>query len=353
MNKKGNSEIWEAKKKLNALIKESQKKAKLSFCIHCGKSVTSFCTSHSIPKFCLNNISSGERLSTINEFVGIEVLDTEEGAKSAGTFKLICSECDNSLFRIYENPYAYEKEPTDQMLAQIAMKNYLHMISKRLEEIQRNEIEQEMFTPDPVKYSSIREVQFLDLHDYFAGYERARRGSIKDRGDWYYLCTFHRLDYCIPIAFQAAITPIFGFDGDLINNIFDMDPGSITSDIHFVGFPLGDYSVVFSFIDSRGHARYKKFYKTLRSLPVDDQLATINFLVFAYTENVFVSKFIDRRISQHRKFKEVCSTGAINTRGFSDFLLIKAMFEYDLSQRLLIPNLLSREYSLTQTNQEL
>lgn len=353
MNKKENSEIWEAKKKVNALKKESQSRAKLPFCFHCKKPMTNFCTSHSIPKFCLNNISSGERLFTINESVDSKAHDTELGANVAGTFKLICSECDNSLFRIYENPQAYEKEPTDQILAQIALKNYLHMISKRLEEIQRNEIEQEIFIPDPIKYLSIRDVQFLDLHDYLAGYERARRGSIKDRGNWYYLCTFHRLDYYIPIAFQAAITPIFGFEGELINNIYDTDPGSLTRDMHFVGFPLGDYSVVFAFIDSRDNTRYKKFYKTLRSLPVDDQLATINFLVFAYSENVYVSKLIDQRIFQHQKFKEVCSTGVIHTPGFSDNLLKEAQIDYDLSQRLLIPNLLSREYSLTQTNQEL
>ena len=62
----------------------------------------------------------------------------DTGINSAGTFHIICRECDCAIFQQYEDPLAYYKIPTGQMLAQIAMKNYLQMIYKR-------KVEQELF----------------------------------------------------------------------------------------------------------------------------------------------------------------------------------------------------------------
>ena len=65
----------------------------------------------------------------------IDVVDLESGIKKSGTFHFICRECDALYFQDYENKEALLNDPTDKMLAEIALKSMLQMISKRNEEI--------------------------------------------------------------------------------------------------------------------------------------------------------------------------------------------------------------------------
>ena len=57
------------------------------------------------------------------------------GIKKSGTFHFICRECDALYFQDYENKEALLNDPTDKMLAEIALKSMLQMLSKRNEEI--------------------------------------------------------------------------------------------------------------------------------------------------------------------------------------------------------------------------
>ena len=58
---KGNLPI---KRKINDIVKKSRAAAKRDTCHYCGKQVDSFCNSHSVPAFCLRNISvDGEGLT--------------------------------------------------------------------------------------------------------------------------------------------------------------------------------------------------------------------------------------------------------------------------------------------------
>lgn len=326
-------------------MKEAKSQAKPPICFYCHKPTTSFCNSHSIPKFCLKHVSCGDQLYTLNRAVGLKFLDDEKGMEAAGTFRIICADCDNTIFRLYENPRSYENTPNDQMLAQIALKNYLQLISRRLVEIQLYELQKSRHTKNPARIEAIQKTKNTDLHDYIEGFNRARQGGIKDRGDWYYLCSFHKLDYTIPFAAQAAITLVVDFDGHVINNIFSPDPKSKTTEIHVLALPLGNNSVVMTFIDSRD-TRYKSFYKKLRTLSIDDALATINFIIFAYTENVFISKQLDSSIFNSVSFKQVCGVGVDPQAGWSGELLAQAIRDYDLSKRHIIPNLLSEKYSI-------
>ena len=63
-----------------------------------------------------------------NTLIDLPFMGDEKGINEAGTFQLICRDCDSKIFREYENPEAYRDIPSSQMLAQIAMKNYLLMI---------------------------------------------------------------------------------------------------------------------------------------------------------------------------------------------------------------------------------
>ena len=76
----------------------------------------------------------------------IDVVDLESGIKKSGTFHFICRECDALYFQDYENKEALLNDPTDKMLAEIALKSMLQMLSKRNEEIALFDIFQKMIS---------------------------------------------------------------------------------------------------------------------------------------------------------------------------------------------------------------
>ena len=130
INDMNNKSLIEYRKMYSKLEQEARQKAKQSNCLYCNNSFTSFCNSHSIPSFVLKNISSNGQVYTTNIFTDIAALSKEKGIKKAGVFSLICNNCDNEVFKDYENPINYREEPSVKMLSQIALKNAMRDISK-------------------------------------------------------------------------------------------------------------------------------------------------------------------------------------------------------------------------------
>ena len=113
-------------------MKKARENAKPDKCILCGKPQTSFCNSHSIPHMILKTIAcEGKVLEPWMLMDEIDVVDLESGIKKSGTFHFICRECDALYFQDYENKEALLNDPTDKMLAEIALKSMLQMLSKR------------------------------------------------------------------------------------------------------------------------------------------------------------------------------------------------------------------------------
>ena len=73
----------------NKLFKEARQAAKRDTCYFCEKSVTSFCNSHSIPRFCLENIATNGEVLTLNTLLDNPFMDTKKGVKNANVIKLI------------------------------------------------------------------------------------------------------------------------------------------------------------------------------------------------------------------------------------------------------------------------
>ena len=170
------------------------------------------------------------------------VLGEDNGVNDAGTFHLICRECDGTLFQDYENPGAYAKIPTGKMLAQIVMKNYLLMISKRFEERALYSIMAEQFHAYDYAMHHI-EIIDLDLVEYESEFKRAKIAGAGNHDDWYYLCYYQQLDYVVPFAFQGPIVMVSDFEDNVINDIYNMSPDYHTKDIHIAVFPLEKTSI--------------------------------------------------------------------------------------------------------------
>lgn len=325
---------------------QSRKRAKKDKCMYCNEEKSSFCNSHSVPAFCLKNIATDGSLYYSNTLIDVSLLDSEKGVKNAGIFQLICRDCDSKIFQEYEDPKNYEKETTPTMLAQIAMKNYLRHIGKRLNEHAMFEIASEMnpFAGKMIEY--MHSIQELDLLEYKDGFEKAKRLSKKNLKGEYYQFYYEQLDYVVPIAFQGSISLVVDLDGAIVNDIYNEDINYSIQDLHICIFPLKESSIITMFIDSN-NKRYCNFYKKFNKLEHNDKLALVNYIIFLYSEDVFLSKDIPEHILKNNKLIEVSqqSPMAFISNPFAD-VIEESKKIYDLSKRNEIPNLLSEEYKL-------
>lgn len=339
-------DILDMKKEFGRIMAQTRKRSKGDKCLHCNEEKSSFCNSHSVPAFCLRNISTNGSVYYSNTLISMPLLDEDKGVRNAGTFQIICKECDNTIFQEYENPDNYEKEVTPKMLAQIAMKNYLRHIGNRLNEHTMYEIiaEKNPLASDFVR--RMHDIQDKDLDGYKRDYEKAKRLSKKDWKGEYYQFYHEKLDYVVPIAFQGSIAIVTDLDGQIINDIYCKDDSYRIQNLHICIFPLKDTSVVMMFIDSNDK-RYRNFYRKFNKLSHYDKLALVNYIIFLYSEDVFLSKEIPEEILKDEKLVEISQQSSlVFSMNPASSEIDEAKKIYDLSKRSKIPNLLSEKYKL-------
>lgn len=336
----------EQKKKINRILAQSRKRAKKDKCMYCHEEKSSFCNSHSVPAFCLKNIATDGSLYHSNTLIKVDLFDSEKGVKNAGTFQLICRDCDSKIFQEYEDPNNYEKETTPKMLSQIAMKNNLRHIGKRLNEYAMFDIASEINPLASGIVNYMQKIQKIDLVEYKAGFEKAKRLSQKNWKGEYYQFYYEKLDYVVPIAFQGSISLVVDLDGIIVNDIYNEDANYRIQDLHICVFPLKDSSIITMFIDS-DNKRYRNFYKHFNKLSHDDKLSIVNYIIFLYSEDIFISKDIPEKVLKNDKLIEVSKQSSIALLS-SPFLnaIEESKKVYDLSKRNEIPNLLNEEYKL-------
>ena len=342
-------------KAFSSLLSEVQEETKEAFCFSCGKEVSSFCNSHLIPRFCLANIGVEGKVTGFNAILGLPSMGIAigkefPGINEAGTFKMICRECDSSLFQDYENPDNYsDTPPSSKMLAQNNTKNYLKFISKRKAELvlSRKSVEKE--TGDEAlslylkkKHTVSTPVKTDDLDAYISCFKRAKK-CIDKNTSGYYLVYYNLLDHVAPIAIQSPVSLLIDIEGNVVNDSFS-SPTYNPTDIHVCVFPLHDKTAVILFIND-GDTRYRKFYKQLRKLSEEDQLGVINYMIFLYCEDYFLAKELPDRIdlAQFKKVAEITpviwsSTPITDTSLISD--------QFTLAKWNTIPNLLSEKHKI-------
>ena len=336
-------------KQMSKIYSDARLNSKGNKCLICGKSDVKFCNSHSIPQFCLRNISSTGKLSTTNEVIDMRfLLKKSAGINDAGTFKNICTTCDSTVFQDYENPETYEQRPNNRVLAEIALKCALKMIYKRNVEIELYKIMFEM-TSDPNTKIDI-EIKTLDLGEYMENMRKARSNVNSAVGNGYYLVYYKVLDYVVPYAFQSQIVLPVDLENKIINDIFTMRKNYQTKNLYICVFPLKTSTAIIIFVDNN-EKRYKNFIKQFNCLSEPDKLALINFIIIRFSEEVFYSDSASiKNVMQSDIFKEIC--GRTNDLMFTQEDLLfedinkKKIENCSLKDYKLLPNLLSEEYKL-------
>lgn len=339
-------DLLESKKKLNKIIATAKKNAKGDKCLYCGKPVTSFCNSHTIPAFILDNISVDGNLYNFNKMIGTPLMKDEDGVNRSGTFYVICRDCDSKVFSEYENPAKYEEGPSHKMLAQIAMKNFLKSVYKRKLELEMYQVANSELGLSPGLLEHQSNIIELDSNEFMNGYLRAKRADEKNSSDAYYMFFCERLDYVVPVAFQGPIAMTTDLEGGVINKLFEMDPKYKLQELHLCIFPFEEESLVFMFIDSKSK-RYRNFYKQFRKRSLDEQLRIIVYILFAYTEDFFIHKDLDDEILSNDVLLDISAKSAIVTSPFpfidGDNVVQQS---YDFTNLDEVPNILLREYEV-------
>jgi len=335
----------QARKQMSQIDSFARQQAKDTECYYCHKEKTSFCTSHSVPAFCLRKIATNGQLLTLNVVLNSPMDDNEVGINRAGVFHLICQDCDNQVFQAYEDPKSYLTAPPSRTLAQIAMKNYLKEISeKRLSRESYSALE--VGFPNAILATELKVIG-LDLAELSDAFERAKQGALNGHGPSFNLMYYRLLDYVVPFACQCHIALVCDINGTVINDVYTITPENRMQYLHIAVFPLEKSSAIMLFADSQDK-KYTKFQEQLSNLTPEDQLSLINYMVFSYTDNVFLAKSIPKSVFENASFIETCRkyTPAFSETGQLDALPV-AIKEYSFLKRHSIPNLLSIEYNLS------
>ncbi len=331
------------RKQINNLIKQSKTVSKPSHCILCKQPQSSFCNSHVIPQMVLRNIATDGKVLHSIALVGLEAFDIEKGIKNAGTFHFICRNCDNTIFQDYENPELLLKQPNDKMMAEIALKNVLLLLSKRNEEVSLYDIFQKEHNAMTGK-DVLDDVQSLDIRDYLRQLDLYKNIIENNSTNDFQILFWKKLPFVTPIAVQTPISLYKDMNGEIVNDVYDLSPDVEMKDIHLCVFPFESETIVLLF-----YHRRDKIYRSLRhqfnSVSEEKCLEFINYLVFEYSETYFCSKSIENIINENQALRKVSQ----ESNGYPNlgYLSIMDMIdEYEPVKPNEIPNFLTEAYKI-------
>ena len=334
-------------KKYNKIIKDAREESKLEYCLCCKKKTSSFCNSHSLPKFVLKNLSEKGMVLTSNHFLEMPFIKEEKGLNNSGTFHRICRECDNSLFKIYEDENKIYEEPRKKAMCQIDLKNCLKMYDKRLNEValySKMINISEGFLLDELLEK--QKVNFLDLNEIANEFNRSFDILNKKSTSSYELIYWKTLEYVAPIGFQGHIALVGDLNGGVINDIYNHSYKYVIENLNLCVFPLKEKTIVLMFV-SKENKKYKYFIKQFKKLNEEDKLNLISFIIFNYSEEFFLSPNTKKKILENEDIRVI-------TKNTTDMIALdenmaKMMKNYkfsELKEFRTFPNLLSKENSL-------
>ncbi len=300
--------LIEIRKQVSALMNESKRRAKRTECIWCGNKITSFCNSHSVPQCIIRNIEIEGKVDYFNTLAELPVMNPDKGINEAGTFKLLCRNCDSKLFQDYEDLERLKDKPDGRMLSEIALKNLMVMLNKRYIEVELQKVIQESFdVPFYLNMEHQMQIKELDLKDFGWEYLRTKRLIQNNDNDAFNMLFWKKLDYVIPIAFQGQVVLYGDLNGNVVSDIYDFSETNIVKNLHVCLFPLKNESVVFAFYHKDDH-EYDRFAKQFSELDEAQQLQLISYILYERCEDMLFAKKFPHRTWIINKIAELFVT---------------------------------------------
>lgn len=304
----------------NAARKSQEKKE----CYLCGTKLDKYCNSHTVPKFIFDEISENGMLADGKETqVKISKHFKRPGAKNAGTFRMICSDCDAEYFNPYESKKVLSNITNNdyKLFSRIALKTTLYKLYKRKVELEMQfSFEDKDITNAQIDTNKM--VFGMDLNDFI--YEANLYKDIvlkeQNRIDVIYN---ELIDVKSHLVCQNSFPIYVGLDNRVLVDVRNYDKTYNVETIHFCVFPIGDKTRVILF-KHKHHHKYKKFIPQFNELSREDKLKLINNYVYACSEDYWVNpKVFDSENFEVNKY--LCR----NTSNAS-FSILQNILDYDL-----------------------
>lgn len=291
----------QVRKSINKVVSNAKRVAKSNVCALCGKSVKKFCNSHSVPQMSLKPIAHKGQVLHSSAVLGFDkdIIDNENGVNKSGTFHCICKECDGTYFQDYENPNNITNPPTDKMLAEIAVKNFLIQLNKT---IFTTEIYKQVKGAIYGGVDDLINIKKLDKLEQESELDFHKNNADNNEVGGYQILVWDVLPYVVPIAMQSAIVVTKDLEGRTINDIYNMDSNVKMQYLHLAVLPIREVSVIISFYHKRDK-KYRSLRHQLNSISRSKKLQYINYLIFKYTENYYISKNIENEISKNERLR--------------------------------------------------
>ena len=157
------------------------------------------------------------------------------------------------------------------------------------------------------KFENLQDGLHIKLMDY-AEYEEEidfhKAIAENNESGGYQILVYELLPYTVPIAMQSAIVMTNDMLGNPINDIYNCDPNERMQNIHICVFPLEEKSVVLAFYHKRDKL-YRNLRHQINSSSKEKILKYVNYLIFAYTENYFISKIIQGEIETNENLAKL------------------------------------------------
>ena len=114
----------------------------------------------------------------------------------------------------------------------------------------------------------------------------------------YQILFWEVLPYKVPIATQSAMVLPYDMEGDILNDVGNMDKSVRMQYVHIAVLPLEEKSVVLAFYHKRDKI-YRRLRHQINTTSREKVLQYINYLIFEHTENIYFSKTIEEELKNN------------------------------------------------------
>ena len=161
----------------------------------------------------------------------------------------------------------------------------------------------------------------------------------------YQILFWEVLPYKVPIATQSAMVLPYDMEGDILNDVGNMDKSVRMQYVHIAVLPLEEKSVVLAFYHKRDKI-YRRLRHQINTTSREKVLQYINYLIFEHTENIYFSKTIEEELKNNKMIEKVSQeANGLPTFGHLSVDNIFGM-DYEAVKPEDIPNFLDESWAI-------
>lgn len=316
-----NIEIY---KQMSKIKKEANKYTKGTNCALCGKECTSFCNSHTIPRFVIKNIAQNGKVyipsMTVNNIdltTRIKLFKSNPGIEETLTFDSICRECDNEVFSCVENEEVLEKEFDSKVLNLYALKILLHSQYTKTRDANLINVAGEKHNiSDVVNLISMPWVfDMIEATREIEDYKSAMKNNtyIKHK-----VIIDKIIDKKTNFCCTTELTLPFSYNGKRINDLCGVDSYATRfGGIYTLVLPMKNNKTRVVMYYRRKYSNYDTLREEFWKMNLVEQLQAISNLLLIYTEE-FV--YNDNVLENIKSAKDIIVGDAINNQNVNNYL---------------------------------